>query len=76
MPDSGLFNAPLAPPALCPRCGRLFEEPIEVEDADGQKRRIRGHVQGDPVLCVPLPTAAEQQERDARKRRAKRRGKK
>lgn len=70
MAESGLFNAPLAPAEACDRCGRLFEQPIVV---DGQ--RIRGHVKGDPKLCVPLPTMAEQIERDARRRRATRRGK-
>ncbi len=69
----GLFDAPPAPAMECPRCGRVFEEPLEVE-IGGQRRRIAGHVQGDPVLCVPLPTMAQVIERDARKRRANRRG--
>lgn len=74
MAESGLFGAPPGPAIDCPRCGRLVEAPIEVEDADGTKRTIRGHVQGDPVLCVPLPTMPEVQERDARRRRDRRRG--
>lgn len=74
MAESGLFGAPPALPITCLRCGRLVEGPLEVEDADGTRRQIRGHVQGDPVLCVPLPTMPELQERDARRRRDKRRG--
>lgn len=74
MAESGLFNAPPALPITCPRCGRLVESPIEVEDADGTKRKIPGHVQGDPRLCVPIPTMPELIERDARRRRDKRRG--
>jgi hypothetical protein len=69
-----LFNLPAAPPATCNRCGRLFEAAVTVKDDDGTERRIPGHVQGDPVLCVPLPTMPELIERDARRRRDKRRG--
>jgi hypothetical protein len=69
-----LFVAPGQPavkgaPTTCHRCGRIFEGPVEFEDAEGTKHRIPGHVQGDPVLCVPLPTMPELQERDARRRR-------
>ncbi len=74
MAESGLFNAPAGPVMTCERCGRLVESPITVADEDGTERKIRGHVQGDPVLCVPLPTMPELQERDARRRRDKRRG--
>ncbi len=74
MADSALFNLPAAPAAPCPRCGRLFEVPVEIAGADGQPRKVAGHVQGDPRLCIPLPTVAALQERDARRRRDKRRG--
>jgi hypothetical protein len=44
----------------------MFERAIEVE---GQT--IRGHIQGDPVTCIPYPKGKI--ERDARARRAARR---
>lgn len=72
MPDS-LFNLPPAPPVPCPRCGRVFEQSLELEGENGP-RPIVGHPQGDPVLCVPLASVAAIQERDARRRRDKRRG--
>lgn len=77
MAESPLFDLPPsgAAPDVCPRCGRLFEPAVEVEVA-GKPTRIRGHVQGDPRLCVPLPgmAALRGPARDARTRRAGRRG--
>jgi hypothetical protein len=70
MADSTLFETPPALPVTCDRCGRVFEAPVVV---DG--KQIAGHPKGDPKLCVPLPTMAQVVERDARRRRANRRGK-
>lgn len=74
MADSALFDLPAAEAAPCPRCGRLFEVPVEIEGDDGRPRKVHGHVQGDPRLCVPVPTVEALIERDARRRRDKRRG--
>jgi hypothetical protein len=75
MAESPLFNHEVGPPVQCPRCGRLFERPLRLETATGHVD-IRGHVQGDPVACVPLPGMASIRGsgRDARERRAGRRG--
>lgn len=74
MAESPLFDHAAAPPVQCPRCGRLFEAPLELE-VDGQPRLIRGHVQGDPASCVAISVEAQLgQVRDARQRRATRRG--
>jgi hypothetical protein len=69
MTESPLFDMAPGPAVQCPRCGRLFEAPIEL---DG--KRLPGHVQGDPIQCVPLPGMAAIT-RDARARKAGRRGK-
>jgi hypothetical protein len=76
MAESPLFGLGPVPAVSCPRCGRLFEAPVEIQGGDGQPVRIRGHVQGDPVLCVPLPGMASIRGdgRDARVRKASRRG--
>lgn len=66
--DSPLYNAPARAPRQCPRCGRLFEEPFEL---DGVK--VAGHVQGGP-MCDPPATMLAAADRDARARRATRRG--
>jgi hypothetical protein len=76
MPESQLYDLPPSEAGVdqCPRCGRLFEPAVEIE-VDGKPQRIRGHVQGDPVLCVPLPGMAELRGpgRDGRTRKANRR---
>lgn len=74
MAESPLFGLPASEAGTdaCPRCGRLFEPALEVE-LEGKPVRIRGHVQGDPVLCVPLP-GSPSLTRDARARKAGRRG--
>jgi len=75
MPNSPLFNHEVGPPVTCPRCGRLFERPIRLETAAGHLD-IRGHVQGEPATCIPLPGLASIRGdgRDARARKASRRG--
>lgn len=73
MPDTSPLITTEAQPAVeCPRCGRMFEAPFDVE-VDGKTTRIRGHVQGDPINCIPLPGMAAIT-RDARARRSGRRG--
>lgn len=67
-PESPVFDRPPGPGVLCQRCGRIFEAPLVV---DGKV--LAGHVQGDPVLCVPVP-GAPSLTRDARQRKAGRRG--
>jgi hypothetical protein len=75
MADSPLLHHEPAPPVTCGRCGRIFEAPFELEQADGTKVFVRGHVQGDPMTCIPIgPSALRGLERDARRRRATRRG--
>lgn len=71
---SPLYDLPAAKPMTCPRCGRIFEGAVTIQGDGEQVHTIRGHVQGDPDLCVPMPTMPELQERDARRRRDKRRG--
>ena len=68
-----LFGVPAAPPPMsaegepipCPRCGRIYERPLP---------GVPGHVPGaSDRLCPPMdkrPSA----ERDARARKARRRG--
>lgn len=68
--DSPLLSRGPAPAITCPRCGRLFEMPID------KPIKVRGHVQGDPDLCIALPGMASVRGsgRDARSRKASRRG--
>lgn len=74
MAESPLFGAGAHAAAPCPHCGRIFEEPFTIEQ-DGQPKTIRGHVQGDPVLCVPLEGFTPQRDRrDPRTRKTTRRG--
>jgi hypothetical protein len=76
MAESPLFGLEPGPAVSCPRCGRLFEAPLEIPGEDGKPVKIRGHVQGDPVTCIPLPglAAIRGGGRDARARKAGRRG--
>lgn len=70
MPDLDLSTVDAQPPAMtddgkpipCPRCGGIFERPL-----DG----IPGHPIGHPRLCPPMKGETP---RDARERKAKRRG--
>lgn len=77
MAESPLYSLPASEAGVdtCPRCGRLFEPALEVE-VDGKPQRIRGHTQGDPDLCIPLPGMASirGEQRDARARKRGRKG--
>lgn len=69
-----VFDAPPGDPTTCQRCGRIFEGPRAFTDADGKKVRLAGHVQGDPQSCLADTGPLRGTERDARVRRASRRG--
>jgi len=70
MPDLDLTTVEAQPPPLdergepiaCPRCGRIYERPLE---------GIPGHPVGHPRLCPPM---AGEVPRDARERKRSRRG--
>jgi hypothetical protein len=75
MAESAMLGREPMPGVECPRCGRIFEAPFELEHPDGTKAFVRGHVQGDPVTCIPIgPAVIRGEARDARRRRATRRG--
>ena len=59
-------------PQTCPRCSRMFEGAFEIEDAKGARATIAGHVQGGRH-CHP-DEGLQPGERDARQRKATRRG--
>ncbi|HEV8488979.1 MAG TPA: hypothetical protein VGQ58_04240 [Candidatus Limnocylindrales bacterium] len=64
---SPVYGAPSAPGQACPRCGRIFEAPITVEEI-----ALMGHIPGDPRTCVPL-AGVEPVTRDTKARRSSRR---
>lgn len=72
-----LFDTPPKPPLLqpdgspvtCPVCGGIFERPQRVDGID-----IGGHPVGHPRFCKPLAQGFPGLKRDARERKAVRRG--